>query len=70
LAKDLKYRFDDDSQLQSFTPNLFSTFEKICKCRPDSSSVSIEDIQAFGKEQSASKAKVASNVFAKQSWEE
>jgi hypothetical protein len=32
--------------------------------------VSIEDIQAFGREQSASKAKVASNVFAKQSWEE
>ncbi|KAL4552225.1 hypothetical protein Ndes2526B_g06451 [Nannochloris sp. 'desiccata'] len=38
--------------------------------RPDSSFVSIEDIQAFGKEQSASKAKVASNVFAKQSWED
>lgn len=38
--------------------------------RPDSAVVSIEDVEAFGKEQSAGKPKpAAANVFARQSWD-
>jgi DNA polymerase alpha subunit B len=40
-------------------------------CRPDNPAVSIEDVEAFGKEQSSGKPKpVVANVFARQSWED